>query len=269
MIKVAGLWIYPIKSCQGISVSDIQITHLGPAFDRRWMIVDENNHYITLRTHAKLSQIITQIDENYLTIKFGHFEFKTELNQQNSKTETVTVQDKTLQAGFESDVINNALSFFLNQTVKLVKYQNESFRSIDDAATKSVIETTFTDVRPVLLTNVDSLTDLNEKLLNQQLQPSEMNRFRPNIIISGLEAYQEDHIQKITIGDVEFVNPKLCGRCVIVSMDSKSGQVVSSKTLKYLPLHQFPKGPKITFGLYLTPENLGIVQVGDVCRVIV
>jgi uncharacterized protein YcbX len=268
MISLAELWIYPIKSCQGISLKQMQILKTGPAFDRQWMIVDENNQFITLRTVPKLSQIKTQIDQKKLYIHLGNHKLETSLYQQHARVESVTVQDQTVVAGIESDLMNESLSDFLNQKVRLVKYQNESFRPISETAiSNSVIETTFTDDRPVLMTNMESLKHLNQNLEKNNCPESMMNRFRPNIVITGLEAYQEEYLKKLRIGQVEFIHPKLCGRCVIITMDAESGKVVSNKTLKYLPRHEFPKGPKIVFGQYLTPANLGMIQISDQCDI--
>jgi uncharacterized protein len=266
-IRVTGLNIFPIKSCRGISLSEMPITHTGPLYDRGWMLVDENNQFITLRTHSKLSQIHTQILENNLIVSFNQKKLSIQLNQQSMVTETVVVQDVTLQAGIESDEINFAFSDFLQQNVKLVRYQKESFRDLEAAQTEVSKQTMFVDSRPILLTNENSLTAVNQRLKENNLQPSMMDRYRANIIISGLPAFTEEKIKSIQIGHVKFTNSKMCSRCVIVNMDYSTGETALKQTLKYLPLHETSKGPRITFGQYLTPESLGVIQLNDVCQI--
>lgn len=266
-VRVTGLWIYPIKSCRGISVEELQIGPTGPVFDRQWMIVDHNNQFISLRTHPKLSQIFTSLDHKNLIIQFGQNHLELSLIKPTANIQTIVVQDKSFLAGIESEQVNEKLSVFLEQPVKLVRYQSESFRDLGLAASTVSKETMFVDDRPVLVTNDQSIEALNQKLTSSNLSPSSMNRFRPNITISGLEAYQEEKIKRITIGDVTLSNSKLCSRCVIVTMDENSGQTVSKETLKYLPLHKFEKGPRIIFGKYFTPEKLGLIKTNDLCRV--
>lgn len=266
-VRVTGLWVYPIKSCQGISVNEIQIVKTGPQFDRQFMIVDSNNQFITLRTEKKLAGIHTKITNESLELSFANQNFEIHLKSESKITENVTVQDVSFLAGIESDEINQALSSYLEKPVRLVRYQSESFRDIGQYKTDLVHETTFTDVLPVLLINENSLTKLNQKLSENNLSPSTSERFRANISISGLQAYKEDQIKKITIGEITLTNPKLCSRCVIVTLDEKTGEIASKETLKYLPLHQLPKGPRIIFGQYLTPENFGLIRVGDVCKI--
>lgn len=265
--RVTGLWIYPIKSCRGISLQEMQIGPTGPVFDRQWMIVDEKNQFISLRTHPKLSQIFTSLDQNNLKVQFGQSRFELGLTQSSTDIQPIVVQDKSFLAGVESDHVNEKLSVFLEQPVKLVRYQSESFRDLGLAASAVSKDTMFVDDRPVLVTNHNSIEALNKTLNSSNLSQSSMNRFRSNIIISGLEAYKEEKIKRITIGDVILSNPKMCSRCVIVTMDEHSGQSVSKETLKYLPLHKFEKGPRIIFGKYFTPEKLGSLKINDSCQI--
>lgn len=248
-------------------MDQMQMGPTGPVFDRQWMIVDENNQFISLRTHPKLSQIFTSIENENLKVQFGQNCFELSLTAQSADIQQIIVQDKSFLAGVESEKINQKLSVFLEQSVKLVRYQAESFRDLGPAASAVSKETMFVDDRPVLVTNTKSLDALNNTLAQANLAQSAMNRFRPNIIISGLEAFKEDQIQRITLGGVSLSNSKMCSRCVIVTMDENSGQTVSKETLKYLPLHKLAKGPRIIFGKYFTPESLGTIKMNDLCQI--
>lgn len=265
--RVTELWIYPIKSCRGISVSSLEIDQFGPRYDRQWMIVDCENKFITLRNQSRLAFIKTEIDSENLYLKFdsssGPKKLAVSLTKESSIVESVTVWADTFLAGVESDDVNLALSDFLEQKVKLVRYQKESFRDLKTAATALVRQTRFADSRPLLLTNENSLADLNEKLAAVNVAPSQMERFRSNIIINGFPAFTEDTQTRLLIGSVKLVNPKLCSRCVVINQDQNTGAVVSKETLATLAGYRRIGGNKVMFGINWTPECAGVMTVGD------
>lgn len=267
--KVTGLWIYPVKSCRGISLNEMQIGSTGPINDRRWMIVDDQNNFVTLRTVSKLAEIKTALQGPFLHLYLGNNKILIDTTNDCEQVDTVTVWSDSFQAGVEAKSVNEALSDFLSKSVKLVRYQKESFRDIKAASTDVVKETMFADGRPALLTSESSLQDLNSKLKAEGKEPSMLERFRSNIIIAGMEAFAEDKIVEVQIGEAIFTNPKLCARCPIVTQDVETGTVVSKDTLKILS--QYRKvGPKngVMFGLNLTPSKLGKIRIGDSVQVL-
>lgn len=268
-MKVTGLYIYPVKSCRGISLSELKMTATGPENDRRWMLVDESNTFITLRTHPQLSGIKTAIQGSFLHLYAGSNKILVDFSQECEQVEPVTVWKDTFLAGIENKSINEALSDFLSRSVRLVRYQQQSFRDLGEAGSEVVKQTMFADSRPVLLTNESSLADLNAKLVAQEKDPSVMERFRANIIIEGLPSYTEDAVLEWQIGELKFANPKLCGRCPVITQDVETGKVVSKETLKTLAdYRRAPGGSKIPFGVNLTPAGLGVIRLGDTVRVL-
>lgn len=263
--KVTGLYIYPVKSCRGISVTELEINSRGPAHDRQWMIVDEDNQFITLRTFNKLAEIKTSIQGPFLHLYAGSNKILVDFTEECEQVEDVTIWGDTFKAGIENKSINEALSDFLSKTVKLVRYQSQSFRDLENAATSVVKETMFSDARPLLLASETSLKDLNQKLAAKGEAPSVMERFRANVIVSGInEAYAEDKAAAVAVGEVKFENPKLCGRCPVITKDVETGEVVSKQTLITLSeTRKIPGSSKIPFGVYLTPASTGIIKIGD------
>lgn len=262
--RVTGLTIYPVKSCQGIKLTEMEITSRGPKFDRQWMLVDSDNQFITLRTLPKLAEIKTSIQGPFLQLHAGGNKIFVNLDENCETTEDVTIWGETVKAGIENKSINEALSDFLVKTVKLVRYQKESFRDLEDAATDVVKETMFADSRPVLLVNENSLRDLNEKLTAKNSAPSFIERFRANIVVDGLPAYFEDQLQEVKIGHLNFKNPKLCARCPVITQDVDTGKVVSKETLQTLAeTRKKPGTSSVPFGVNLTPEQTGVVKIGD------
>lgn len=262
--RVTGLFIYPVKSCRGIILPELNMTTLGPRYDRQWMIVDENNSFLTLRTVSKLAEIKTAVQGNFLHLYAGTNKILLNFTEECEQIEDVTIWDDTFKAGIENKSINEALSDFLSKTVKLVRYQKQSFRDLKDGATGAVKETMFTDTRPVLLVNENSLIELNEKLKLKNLQPSQIERFRANIIIDGISAYAEDEIKEVRIGNILFQNPKLCERCPVITQDIETGKVVSKETLQTLVEERKKMGhTKVPFGVNLTPAETGVIKLGD------
>ncbi|MCC2679693.1 MAG: hypothetical protein K0R29_2269 [Pseudobdellovibrio sp.] len=270
--RITGLYIYPVKSCRGIAVNELKLTSSGPEHDREWMIVDENNKFLTLRNFPKLAEIKTSIQGPYLHLYAGTNKILVDFSQECEQVEDVTVWNSVVKAGVENKSINEALSEFLTKTVKLVRYQSQSYRDLGAGATLAVKETRFTDSRPLLLVNESSLADLNSKLAVEGKAPSEIERFRANIIVSGLSAYSEDTYSHFTVknpaaspaGSIDLTNQKQCGRCVVITQDVETGKVVSKETLKILADERKQENSnKIPFGVYLTPSGVGTLCVGD------
>lgn len=267
--RVTGLWIYPVKSCRGLSLQEMSIGPTGPVNDRRWMIVDEKNHFLSLRSVSKLAEIKTALQGPFLHLYAGTNKILIDTTKPCETIEDVTVWKDTFKAGVETHDINEALSDFLEMSVKLVRYQNDSFRDLGKVGTAVVQQTMFADAHPILLANENSLRDLNQKLQAQGKQPSVIERFRANIVIDGLEAFAEDKIVEVQIGGAVFTNPKLCARCPIVTQDIETGKVVSKETLKILSEYR-KIGPKngVMFGLNLTPSKLGTIKLNDPVQVL-
>ncbi len=265
---VSGLWIYPVKSCRGISLKEMQIGPTGPKHDREWMIVDDKNKFISLRSNPKLSEIKTALQGPFLHLYAGTNKILINTEEYSSDLEMVTVWTDTFLASVASKDVNEALSDFISQSVKLVRYQKESFRALGAASTSAVKQTMFADSRPILLTNESSIAELSGHLNSQNLMPSVIERFRSNIILSDIPAYAEDYFKEIKIGEVGFKNPRLCTRCMVVTQDVETGKVVSKETLKVLSethkpnVHQ-AEAHKVTFGINLTPSNLGTIHLND------
>jgi uncharacterized protein len=268
MARITGLYIYPVKSCRGISLQELELTSTGPKFDRQWMLVDEQNQFLTLRTISKMAEIKTAIQGHFLHLYAGSNKILVDFSQDCATMEDVVVWDETVKAGIENKSINEALSDFLSKSVKLVRYQSQSFRDLEEAGTTAVKQVMFADARPLLLTNEASLADLNKKLAAKSKDPSHMERFRSNIIIEGLPAYLEDEIKEFKVqtesGEIILTNNKVCARCPIITQDVETGKVVSKETLQTLAEYRKKEGSnKVPFGVNLTPAKLGTLKVGQ------
>lgn len=250
---VAALYVYPIKSCQGISVEELELSPTGPLYDRNWMITDENGQFLTQRTHDHLAKIKTSLLRDTLQISFCNQVFFIPLSNCSTETKNVQVWSSEVIAYLEEQRINAALSEFLKQKVTLVRYGEQSRRIKKD------FELRFSDASPVLVINQASL----QYLCCKARIDIPANRFRANIVINSGLAFDEDHWQElISKNGMVLTNAGPCVRCAITTKDQTSGISQGPEPLKTLA--QFRRNSEgVVFGINMVPSTNGILKVGE------
>jgi uncharacterized protein YcbX len=93
-----------------------------------------------------------------------------------------------------------------------------------------------------------------------------MNRFRPNIVFSGGEAFAEDSWKKIRVGELEFQVVKPCGRCVMITVEQNTG-IKGAEPMKTLATYR-KVGSKILFGQNMVALSTGVIKVGDEIKLV-
>jgi uncharacterized protein len=260
VIQVSQLFIYPIKSLGGIAVQQATIEHTGFAYDRRWMLVDENNKFITQRTHAKLALLQTAITPNALLVQHcqqADQSIAISLLPPQAPVIMVQVWDDTCAAVVADAACNEWFSDMLNLKCKLVYMPINSQRLVDPRYALHNDITSFSDGYPINMISEESLADLNNRL------PAALpiNRFRPNIVIKGCEPYEEDIMQQIHINGIELSGVKLCSRCVVTTINQQNLST-SKEPLKTLSTYR-KRNNKIYFGQNVLFSNSGTITVGD------
>lgn len=259
-----SIFIYPVKSLAGIELKSSKFEERGLNFDRRLMIVDKNNAFITQRQIPKMSTIKTQIDQEKSNLILEFDSKKINLHINFDKTELlnkleVKVWDSICNAIEIDKDASLMLSNFLQVDCKLVLMPNSTNRRVSekyDITKKGVVS--FADGYPFLLTNQASLDDLNKK--STSFIP--MDRFRTNFVIEGNEPFEEDNWKKIKIGKYIFYVVKPCERCVVTTIDQGQGKSFDKEPLKTLSTYRKIDG-KVIFGQNLIPESSGYLEVGD------
>ena len=256
--------IYPIKSLRGISLNEAKIERRGLEFDRRWMLIDENNRFLTQRDFPKMATLGVEILENSLQISNGNEKLPVPFEIENKLTERVGIWQSKCKAEIYDKSINDWFSDALQTNCRLAKMPAETHRKVNYLyAVKKDDHVSFADGYPFLLIGESSLQDLNDRL--EKKVP--MNRFRPNLVISGAEAFKEDSWKKIKLGEIIFHIVKPCERCVITTIEQKTGEKQGVEPLKTLASFRIPKRSikkKILFGQNLIAEKAGeILKVGD------
>lgn len=278
MIKVSSIFLYPIKSCQGISIKKAVITPKGLGYfydsniyDRQFMLVDEQGKFLTQRQYPQLATIKVKINNNllYLSSEYDHISpFQLIPSNAKNNIQVKVWNDHTIAIDQGDEVANwfkNALK--IDRYCRLVKQSDEYIRVINSQySTHKHQPVSFADGFPFLLTNTASLEALNQRLKNKYFSEQfsvTMDRFRPNIVVETQLSFIEDTWQKIAIGNVKFSVVKLCSRCVVTTTDQKTGKTNPQKE-PLLTLSNFRNTPEgIMFGQNLIAINDGMIKIGD------
>lgn len=270
-MQLSEINIYPLKSGRGISLSSSELTRRGLLSDRRWMLVDESNKFVTQRQYSKMCLISASPSMDKISFSYdGEWAHVDNIEENldvviSSKSELRRVQvwQDAVEAFDCGDEAADWFSKILNTSVRLVFQSDSHLRTVDQAFGKTGDLVSFADGFPILLISQASLDVLNERLGSQFL----MNRFRPNLVVSGCEAHAEDNWKRIRINSVEFEVVKPCSRCVIPSIEPNTG-VKNSDILLELAKYRKGEDGKIYFGQNLIHQSLGTLALGDKVEVI-
>ena len=227
--KIAQLFIYPIKSCGAIELKEAVLTDTGLDLDRAWMVVDENGAFLTQRELPRMALIQPMLTSFDMIVKApGMSALKLAIDEVAASV-TVKVWDDSVKAFDMGDEAAAWFSDFLKKTVRLVRFDPEQTRLSSLKWTNGVeAKNGFDDGFAVLVTSVASLKVLNDKLTAAGDKAVTMQRFRPNVVLTGIEAYDEDRLDTLNIttqqGAVKLKHVKPCVRCSIPDVDPLTGK---------------------------------------------
>ncbi len=262
--KLQQIYIYPIKSCAGIRVSQWPVTEKGLKHDRQWMIVDQNRQFLSQRKLKKMALIRPTIINQKIMLSAPNMEdisFNIQ-TPENTKTIEVTIWQDQCRAKLVAPELDEWFSNFLEINCKLVYQDPNDIRQVDQQYAKSQDQVYFSDGFPFLIISENSLADLNSRMPYK----ISMLRFRPNLVISGSNRFAEDLWREIQIGDIRFRLPKPCSRCPIPNIDPKTG-ISSKETIK--TLNQYRRyNNQVYFGQNALHNNTGQLCVGDSVKII-
>jgi uncharacterized protein len=224
-VRIESLHVYPIKSCAGVSPHEALLIETGLEFDRTWMVVDENAEFVTQRDMPRLALVQTTLGRNDLLLRApGMLKLHISLDAVEQPTR-VRVWNDEVAAYDMGELAAQWFSDFLGQKkLRLVRFDPEQKRLSDKRWTGALqAETAFADGFALLVTSSASLTELNRRLAAAGHDPVTMQRFRPNLVLSGLDAHGEDHLDEVVFdgpdGPVRLKLVKPCGRCTIPDVD--------------------------------------------------
>jgi uncharacterized protein YcbX len=216
---IAGLFVYPVKGCRGIALSSARVTERGLEHDREWMVVDTAGRFVTQRSEPRLASIATAISATSLTLTVTGAEPLQLPLDQSGVAGAVTVWRDTVPGIDQGPAAAAWLSARLAGVYRLVRFDPSARRYCNpEYAGASGAHTAFADGYPLLVLSEASLNDLNARFAT----PLPIDRFRPNLLLSGVDAYDEDYIDRIESGGVTLKMVKPCTRCQVTTIDQRT-----------------------------------------------
>ena len=268
--RIARLFIYPVKSCAGLELPAAELVETGFDLDRSWMVVDEAGDFVTQRDLPKMALIRPNLRHGDIVLRApGMLALHLAVDQVESPL-PVRLWGQEVPAWDMGAVAAQWFTDFLGRRLRLARFDPEHQRLSDAAWTGGVAAPNqFSDGFPLLVASEASLAGLNDRLLAQGRAAVGMERFRPNIVLSGLQAHDEDRLAGLRSedGSLKLRLVKPCTRCSIPGIDPATAQVdpIVSDTLQSYR-RDARMGGAVTFGMNaIVPSGLGqMLRVGQV-----
>lgn len=263
MARVGGLWIYPVKSLGGVAVSSAELEPRGFAGDRRWMIVDTAGRFVTRREVPSLARIdLSFAGEGGYRLSAPEGEALLAAEAEGGIPAPVTVWRDTVEARVVENEASALISHVARRPLRLAFMPEASRRAVDAAYAMPGEHVSFADGFPLLVATQASLAALNAALD----RPVPMDRFRPNIVLTGdeLAPWAEAGWTLLSIGAVRLRMAKPCARCIVITQDHRTGERADGNAVPMALRRLGRVGPEgVLFGMNAVPEVLGRVAVGD------
>lgn len=278
---IEQLWVYPIKSCAGIQLPEVELTDTGLLYDRAWMVVDSEGEFVTQRELPRMALIQPSFKLSQLVLRApGMLALHLALDAAEGPAK-VRVWGEEVMACDMGDLAAQWFSDFLGpdappelKRLRLARFDPEVKRACDPAWTAGrEAHTQFTDGFSLLVTSQASLEALNERLVGAGHAAVSMARFRPNIVLGGVEPHDEDRMGGWRIdtdgASAQLENVKPCARCPIPNIDPVTA-IPSPEVGDTLQTYRRDRrlGGAITFGMNaIVVEGDGLVlRVGQAAR---
>ncbi|KOV75592.1 hypothetical protein ADL03_44610 [Nocardia sp. NRRL S-836] len=251
------MFAYPVKGCGGVPVTSSEVDLTGLRDDRMMMLVSaEDGVFLSQRNTPALAALRPSVVDSSLVVGGESFPVVFDGNRIPvvvHKWDGFGIDQGDAPAEYFSDV--------LGRPVRLV-------RTPPDLHRESTGETTgvvgYADAHPLLVISLSSLDGLNERILERGGEPVPMDRFRPNVVVSGQpEPHIEDRVRRAAIGDVELGYAKDCVRCAVPLVDQETGLRAGPEPIRTLASYRRDPDGGVTFGMKAAVVRTGTIAVGD------
>ncbi|MFI9246543.1 MOSC domain-containing protein [Streptomyces sp. NPDC053086] len=269
--EVLSIHVHPVKAFRAVPLREAVVEPWGLAGDRRWTLIDDGGKVVTQREQPRLALAAAEplAGGGVRLSAPGRAPLTVEVPKP-AETIPVTVFGTKVEAVPAGAAAHAWCSAYLGAEVRLVHLDDPATRRpIDPEYARPGETVSFADGYPLLVTTVASLDALNTLIAegrNADEGPLPMNRFRPNVVVTGTEPWAEDHWTRIAVGEVVFRAPRPSGRCVVTTTDQETA-VRGREPLQTLARHR-RIGGKLLFGQNLVPLCPGTIRVGDPVRVL-
>ncbi len=260
-MRLGSIHLFPVKSLRGIAAGTAPVERCGLAGDRRWLVVDASDRFMTQRDHPRMALIgVVPRPDGIVLAAPGEAACDVAEPGPDAACRSVTVWRDTIAARDAGDQASDTLSRALGVACRLVWLHDAEARRANPAYAPPGSVVSFADGYPLLLATRASLDDLNGRLVH----PVAMARFRPNLVVDGAVPWTEDRWRRVRIGDVVFAVVKPCDRCVVTTIDPDTAMKPDgSEPLRTLARFRRDIRGGVMFGQNLVPETGGTIRVGD------
>jgi uncharacterized protein YcbX len=227
--RIARLFIYPVKSCAGVEVTEAVLTETGLDLDRAWMVVDDRGEFVTQRQLPRMTLVRVQLKHHEVVLRApGMLALHLAIDAVEQPAK-VRVWNDEVQAFDMGAVAAQWFTDFLGRQLRLVRFDPDYRRLASPRWTGAVqAQTQFQDGFPLLVLSEGSLHELNQRLAAAGHSAVGIERFRPNIVLAGLEAQDEDRLDVIQIAadeEVQLRPVKPSTRCPIPDIDPATAEI--------------------------------------------
>ena len=252
--SIERLFVYPIKGCCGVAVESATLVATGLEVDgigdREWVVVDEDGEFLSQRELPRMTLISTRMTSSALRLKApGMLQLEVPFASEGDVVQ-VRVWNDTVAAVTQGEVADAWLSRFLGRPCRLMRFDPEGRRLSNSrytGATESPYK--FADAFSLLIASTASLADLNARLERRGVAAVGIERFRPNIVLAGIDAFEEDYISRATIGAIELQVVKPCVRCSVPNVDPVTGETSTEPGDTLAVYRDNTRAGGVTFGV--------------------
>jgi uncharacterized protein YcbX len=269
--ELLSIHVHPVKALRGQALREAVVEPWGLAGDRRWALIDDGGKVVTQRQRPRLALAAAEhLPGGGVRLSAPGLEPLTVPTPEPAGTLSMEIFGDKVEAVPACADAHRWCSAHVGADVRLVHMDDPAIRRpVDPDYARPGETVSFADGFPLLVAATASLDALNS-LIAQGEHPSEgplpMNRFRPNLVVAGTEAWAEDGWSRLRVGEVEFRVAKPCGRCVVTTTDQDTAGR-GREPLATLGRHR-RLGGRLVFGQNLVPLSAGTVRVGDPVRVV-
>ena len=257
-LRLTEIWIYPIKSLGGIPLTSARVMGKGLQYDRRFMLVGPDGVCLTQREHPIMALFKLSLEGDQILIRHNNDVLTLPtVPAALAEPEPVRIWDDTVNAQGVGSEYDQWFSSRMGIHAHLVYFPEDNARPVDPQYKVNDEHVGLADAYPFLVIGQGSLNDLNSRLDT----PLPMNRFRPNLVIAGADAYAEDTWRDFRVGETRFVGVKPCARCVLTTVDQDTAEK-GKEPLKTLAKYR-SRNNKIYFGQNAVALDLQYITVGD------
>lgn len=269
---LSALHLYPVKGCRGLAVPSAEVDALGLVGDRRFLITDPTGKFLTQRSHPVMALIGTALAAEHLMLTFADRPSLAVRRAPDPAAPGITVEvwsSTGLQAEDCGDQAATWLTSVLGTPARLARIGSAFHRAVKPSKAQPGDVVNFADGYPLLIAGTASLDDLNDRLIAQGESPVPMDRFRPNLVVSGAAPFAEDRWPRLRVGSVVLRAAGDCVRCPVVTTDQATAERGPEPLRTLAGYRRQPGGQGVIFGQNLIHESkTGTLRVGNVVELL-